>query len=544
MNNSIYVIGHKNPDSDSICSALAYAEMKRLLGENAIACRLGPLNEESKYILKRFGFENPLLMKDARTQLRDITLEVPTFITRKATVKEAWELMLSKTVKSLYVMDENNHVEGIVTASNLAMTRMLLPEDQKHLMQGVDCATLARTINGEVKYNPPVFSANGEVYIVTLYNSDAFKNEFKNSICILSDAQAKQKQLIEQGAKCLVISCGQKVSDSVKQMAAVHGCAIITTPLDTMNVAKYINEAITIDQIMTKNPICFKETDFVQDVLIQMAKSRVRSYPVVNADNEVIGSVSRYTLQGYQKKQFILVDHSSKAQAINNIDRAEVIEIIDHHNIGNIETDKAIMYRNMRVGCTCTIISLIYQENGLLPDERISGLLLSAILSDTLNFKSATTTELDKITASWLAKRAGIESIDKYAEEMLGASVALKDSSPHEILNRDLKAYKIGQYNIAIGQTNYQHMKDVQALLPEFKENMKKEQKEKKLDLLVMAFTHVMASGSYLLFYGPLSYVMAEKIQTVFDEHSGYDADIISRKQQLVPMLSQILSEM
>ncbi|MCF0115507.1 MAG: DHH family phosphoesterase, partial [Erysipelotrichaceae bacterium] len=312
----------------------------------------------------------------------------------------------------------------------------------------------------------------------------------------------------------------------------------------TMNVAKYVNEAITIDQIMTQSPITFKTSDFVQDVIEQMAKSRVRSYPVVNSKNEVVGKVNRYTLQGYKKKQFILVDHSSKVQAINNIDRAEVIEIIDHHNIGNIETDKAIMYRNMRVGCTCTIISLLYQENGLLPDERVSGLLLSAILSDTLNFKSATTTELDKITASWLAKRAGIESIDAYAEEMLGASVALKDSSPSEILNRDLKQYKIGKYNVAIGQTNYAHMKDVQALLPEFKENMELEQKQKGLDLLVMAFTHVMASGSFILFYGPLSYVMEGQLQTVFDEHYGYDERIISRKQQLVPLLSSILSEM
>ncbi|MCF0115632.1 MAG: DHH family phosphoesterase, partial [Erysipelotrichaceae bacterium] len=219
MGNEVFVIGHKNPDSDSICSAIAYAEMKKLLGVNAIACRLGPLNEESKFILKRFGFENPLLMKDARTQLRDIPLEECTPINRKATVKEAWETMLTNNVKSLYVMDAERHAEGVVTASNLSLTRLLSPEDQYHFMQSVDCETLARTVGGMVQYEPPVFENNGRVYIVTLADSAGFNSDFKDSICILSDSQLNQKQLIEKGAKCLIISCGQTVSPAVKQLA-------------------------------------------------------------------------------------------------------------------------------------------------------------------------------------------------------------------------------------------------------------------------------------------------------------------------------------
>ena len=240
----------------------------------------------------------------------------------------------------------------------------------------------------------------------------------------------------------------------------------------------------------------------------------------------------------------MLVDHSAKNQAINNIMDASIEEIIDHHHIGDIQTEKPIFYRNMKCGCTATIISILYQENGLLPDEKYSGILLSAILSDTLNFKSATTTELDKVTASWLAKRAGIEDMDAYAKEMLSASVSLTDALPSELLNRDLKHYEMGKYKIAVGQTNYVNMADVQLILPEFKENMEKEQQDRKLDLLVMVFTHVLAEGSLLLFYGPLSYVMKDIVEINFDDNSGYDKDIISRKQQLIPKLSMYVKSL
>ena len=202
------------------------------------------------------------------------------------------------------------------------------------------------------------------------------------------------------------------------------------------------------------------------------------------------------------------------------------------------------MYRNVKCGCTCTIISTLYQENGMLPDADMSGLLLSAILSDTLNFRSATTTEMDRVAASWLAKRAGIEDIDAYAREMLGASVSLKDSSMESILNRDLKSYEVEGYKFAIGQTNYSRMEEVQQILPQFKETLEKEQKRLKLDLLVMLFTDVMGKGSLFVFYGPLSYVIADMIQTKFDDHSGFDPSIISRKQQMMPKLSEIIKNL
>ena len=541
MNDYLYVVGHKNPDSDSICSALAYANLKNKCGEKASACRLGPLNEESKYILKRFGFENPLLLKDARSQLRDIDMDTPNLINEKATLNEAWNKMLTTNNRSLFVLNDDNQLVGILSTSNLSLVRLLSDEDLYNLMKTAKIEDIAKTIKGQIELAPKHFSSNGRVYIVTLNRSEDFQDDFKGSICVLSDGDDKQKLLIEKGAKCLIITCNRSVTRNIRHLADINECAIITTKLDTMKVARIVNESFCIKKIITTNVISFNENEYVEDVAAKMMKSRVRSYPVLDYDGNVIGAISRYHLQNYRKKRFILVDHSAKNQAINNIDKALVEEIIDHHHIGNIETDYPIFYRNQKCGCTATIISMLYQENGLLPDDKYSGLLLSAIISDTLNFKSATTTQLDINTAYWLAQRANIDDIGEYAKEMLGASVSLKDAKPIEILNRDLKNYDVGKYRMAIGQTNYNRLEQVQGLLPEFKKVIEKQQQDSKLDLMVMMFTHVLAEGTLFVFYGPLSYVMADVIETRFDEHSGYDKDIISRKQQLMPKLSAML---
>lgn len=544
MKDKLYVIGHKNPDSDSICSALAYAEMKRRLGENAIACRLGPLNEETKFILKKFGFENPLLMKDARSQLTDIDLDVPNFINENDSVNDAWKEITKSNHKSLCVINDDKKLVGVLTTSNLSSIRMQNKKEKEKLMATASLESIAKTVKGTIVNNPVSYSDNGKVYVVTLNESSDYEQDFKGSICILSDGYVKQRQIVSVGAKCLVITCDQKVGPEVLQLAKVKDCGIITTKLDTMAVATVIQESFPIKNVMTKDVIYFREDEYVEDVLSKMMQSRVRSYPVLDAEDNIVAAVSRFHMQNYKRKRFVLVDHSSQNQAIDNIMDASIEEIIDHHHIGDIQTEKPIYYRNMICGCTATIVSIIYQENGMLPDERHSGILLSAILSDTLHFKSATTKEIDILTANWLAKIAGIEDISAYATEMLSASVSLTDASPTEILNRDLKHYEMGKYKIAVGQTNYVNMADVQLILPEFKENMEKEQEDMKLDLLVMAFTHVLAEGSMLLFYGPLSYVMKDLVEVKFDEHSGYDKEIISRKQQLIPKLSNAIKNL
>lgn len=543
MSENVYVVGHKNPDTDSICSAIAYANLKQQMGVDAIACRLGPLNEETKFVLKKFNLDVPLLMTDARCRLKDIEMDKPTIVDAKTSMKEAWEKLFVLKNKSLYVVDDQQKLIGIVSTTNLALIRLMLDEELEALMRKASLEAIARTINGEIICDVDHFRNNGKVFIVTLNNDADYLNSFKGSICILSDDSRKQKKLIEAGARCLVITCGHEVTAEVRKFATKMECAIIQTTNDSMKVARIINESFPIDTIMTKTVITYQDSEFVDDISKKIANTRYRSYPVLDNEGNIVGAVSRYHLLKYEPKKFILVDHSSKMQTINNIDNAEVEEIIDHHHIGNIETSKPIFYRNQKCGCTCSIIAQLYKENGIVPDKAMAGIMLSAIVSDTLNFKSKTTTQFDIKQAEELSKLAEVD-LNDYALQMLSASVALKDSTPTQILNRDLKIYEIGKYKIGIGQTNYRNIEDIQKLIPSFKENLEKEQSEKGLDLMIMMFTHVMAEGTMFVYNGPLSYVMNDLIATVFDHTSGYDHEIISRKQQLIPKLSNILKNM
>ncbi|MBP3398584.1 MAG: putative manganese-dependent inorganic diphosphatase [Erysipelotrichaceae bacterium] len=543
MSEKIYVVGHKNPDTDSICSAITYAHLKQLQGVNAIACRLGPLNEETKFVLNQFGIENPLLLKDARCQLKDIEMDIPTLVHEDCSLKDAWDNMFVMKNKVLCVVNDIGALSGMVSVSNLVKPRLMSDEEVEELMKLAKVDTIARTIDGEIIVENPDYHCNGKVYVVTLSSEKQNSFEFKDAICILSDGEDKQRQLIEMGAAMMVITCNQWVSEEICDFAKEKGCVIVKTSNDTMKVAKTIQESFPIVTLMTRDLVTYKETEYVDDVSKKITNTRYRSYPVLRETGELAGAISRWHLLNYKKKKFILVDHSSKVQAINYIDDAEIEEIIDHHHIGNIETSRPIYFRNQRCGCTCTIIYQLYKEHGVVPSREMAGLMLSAILSDTLKFKSRTTTQLDIDTAHRLAELAEVD-LDQYAMDMLSASVALKDATPTQILNRDLKTYEIGKYKIGIGQTNYRNMEDIQSILPVFKENMTLERRAKEYDLLIMMFTHVMAEGTMFVFSGKLSHVMQDIMKTSFNDRSGYDPDIISRKQQLVPMLSEILKKM
>ena len=544
MNETIYVTGHRHPDSDAICSAITYANLLRMQGKDAVALRQGPLNEETKFILKRFGLENPLLMTDARMRLRDIDMDIPAVIHSNATVHHAWHVMLHAKNRSLFVLDDDDRLCGVCTTTNLSMVRLHPATSQAELMSHAKLADIAHTVGGRLIWGPEDWHSNGVVHIITLEGREATMFSLAGGISVLSSGAEKMRMLIKEGVRCLVITCGQTAPKDVVKLGEQYGCAIIETAEDTMHTAQVINESYPVELVMTRNVVSFTEDEYVEDVGSKMSKTRVRSYPVLNTEGRITGAISRYHTLDYPRRKLVLTDHSAINQSIGNVMDADLQEIIDHHHVGDIQTTHPINYRGVRCGCTCTIISEMYRELGIEPQPEMAGLMMSAILSDTLNFRSATTTDRDKKAVKWLAGKAGIGDVNEYAAEMLGASVALKDSTPHEILNRDLKTFEIGKYKFAIGQTNYSRIEDVQAILPAFRENLQKEQEAKKLDLMVMLFTHVLGEGSLFVYYGPLSYVISDLIQTKFDEHSGFDPDIISRKQQIMPKLSKIFKDL
>ena len=540
----IYVIGHRNPDTDSICSALAYAALKQKLGENAQARRLGTLNEETKFVTRYFDVEAPLLMQDARTQLFDLALDKPVLIKEETLVNEAWRLMDQTETRSLFVVDDNDELLGIVSTSNLAKMHWYSNEQLKDLMKHTTVESLNKTLKGKILVDALNFSPSGVVNVVTVINDPTAHIDVEHSICICSDNEAMLLRLIEEHAACIVISLGIYVSEEVLSLARKKNVAIIKTEMDSMQVARCIYEAVEVKYLMTKDPLFYNESDYVTDVMKKVTQSRFRAYPVVNDDNQVVGSISRFHLFGYNKKKFILVDHSSKLQTIKNIEDGEIVEIIDHHNIGNIETSKPIYYRNQRCGCTCTIVACLYQEHEIRPDSNMAGMMMSAILSDTMNFKSKTTTQLDIDICHWLADIAGVDDIEAYAKEMLYASISIRNAEPKELLKRDLKIYNFGRFKIGVGQTNYSDIEDIQSRLNDYKKVLSDEVESEQLDLLVMMFTHVLADGTMFVFTGDLSYIMRDIIDTSFDDHSGYDRKIMSRKQQLIPSISSRIEQL
>ena len=542
MTNPIYITGHKNPDTDSICSAMAYANLLQLEGDNAIACRLGPLNEESKFVTKYFDIEGPLLIKDARSQLRDIEIDEPTLIHIEAIVKEAWSEILGTKNRSLMVVDNKGKLQGVISTSNLSMLRVLSEQKLEDLMKQCTLENIAKAVVGTIVHKIDNFTSSGKVTMVQK-ESNTNKKELANSISFISYEEKYQIDAIKQGVKCLIIAEGVQVSDKTIEVAKQYQCAIITTECPIITGLKYIGEAYPIKLLMTTKLVTFGDEEYVNDVSNKILHSRYRSYPVLDEQGDIVGQVSRYHLVKHRKKQFVLVDHSSKNQSIDNIDHAEILEIIDHHHIGNIQTDYPIDFRNKRCGCTGSIINMLYKERGYTPDAKISGLLLSAIISDTLYFKSKTTTQFDIDTAQQLAKQAGV-NIDDYAKELLGASADIKDADLSVILRRDLKEYEIGKYKIAVGQTNYKNIEDIQTIKEEFRCLLIDEQENRGYDLIIMMFTDVTAQGTFFEFEGSLSYIMDDIISTIFNDKSGFDKEIISRKQQLIPKMGEIIKEL
>ena len=340
----------------------------------------------------------------------------------------------------------------------------------------------------------------------------------------------------------LIIYASNEIDDILANFVKQKDISLITTKLSIEDVLEIIHESIPVSLLMSKKIILFNENEYMDDVARKLLQSRYRMYPVVDNENNLTGMISRWHSNNYSKKQFVLVDHSSRTQTIDGIEYGEIVEVIDHHHIGGISTNKPIYYRNQIVGCTCTIVYSLYKENDLLPDKKVAGMMLSAIISDTLNFKSKTTTPLDIKTAKELSQIAEVD-LNEYAMKLLAASVNLKTEDFSKLMEADLKNYAFNNYKVAVGQTNYMDISQIQAKVNEYKQKIQDYQKKHNYDLLIMMFTNVKGDGTLFMYYGPKANVMSEIIEETLDQNSGFDKKIISRKQQLVPILSKKLSE-
>ena len=540
----IFVIGHKNPDTDSICSAIAYADIKNRTSQKVkyIPKRAGQINEETEYVLNRFGMQPPGYLSNIGTQVKDMDIRMSPDADKSMSLKNAWDLMMEKSIVSLPIRDKDGQLEGLITIGDIAKTYMDTTDSYLLSRARTQYRRIAETIAGTViEGNEHGYFTKGKVLVGTA-NPEMLKAYIEeDDLLIMGDREEDHLQAIAQNVSCIIVGMGIEVSEKVIKLAHEKEIAIIMSPYDTFTIARLINQSIPVRYIMkTDNLVTFNTEDFTDDIQNEMIKHRHRAFPVINKKGKCIGTISRRNFLDMHKKKVALVDHNEKDQAVDNIEKAEILEIIDHHKLGSLETMKPINFRNEPVGCTATILYRIYDEQRLEIPPKIAGLLCAAIISDTLMFRSPTCTQQDKIAASALALIADIK-IEDFAREMFKAGSNLKDKAPEEIFYQDYKKF-IAEGNVAfgVGQISSMDEEELQEIKVRLKPFMVSECGRHGITRVYFMLTNIMDESSDVIYYGEGSEEMGKiAFQQEPEDKCFHLKGVVSRKKQMIPAMME-----
>ena len=535
----IYIIGHKNPDTDSICSAIAYADLKNRLnkGNKYAAKRAGQINEETEYVLKRFGVEAPGYLSDVGTQVKDMEIRETPGVDSGISIKDAWAIMKQTSAVTLPITEEDGKLEGLITTGDIAKSYMDAHDNYFLSNARTQFRSIANTVEGTVVTgNPHGYFVRGKVVIGAAHPDKLGEFLEEDDLVILGDRHEDHLCAIEQNVSCIIVCNHTEVTQDIREAAEKNQCVIIQSALDTFSVARLINQSIPVKHIMKKdNLITFQTDDYTDNIKDIMVKNRHRAFPVVNKHGKYIGTVSRRNLLGMKKKQLILVDHNEKTQAVDNIDSAEILEIIDHHRLGSLETLQPIVFRNQPVGCTATILYQMYAEKALEIDPKIAGLLCAAIISDTLMFRSPTCTLSDKMAAGALALIAGINN-DEFAKEMFTAGSNLKGKTIEVIFYQDFKRFTSDKVNFGVGQISSMNAEELKDLKKRLLPMMKHECGKNGISMVFFMLTNILEESSEIICYGDGSGKLVEDSFEVQEKEGGYLLPgVVSRKKQLIP---------
>lgn len=542
----INIIGHKNPDTDSICSAIAYAYLKNIEHPGHYAARrAGNINNETNFVLDYFGVSAPDYLEDVNVQMRDIDFRETKGVPDTISIRNAWQLMKEQDVVTLPIIQNGNKLEGLITINDIAKSYMDVFDNNILALARTPISNLMEVLEGNlVCGNPHARIVNGKVLIgaANIDIMDACIEE--DDLVLVADREETQKAAIEQGAFCIIVCLNAKISPEIIRLAEEHQCNIITTYYDTYSAARMINQCIPIRYFMRRsNLVTFQLDDTLDSVKEIMSKLRHRDFPVTDAVGNYYGMVSRRNLLAMRRKQVILVDHNERSQAVTGIENAEILEIIDHHRIGSMETIDPVYFRNQPVGCTATIIYQMYLEQGITPPKQMAGLLCSAILSDTLMFRSPTCTPMDESAARQLSSLAGID-IETYAMEMFAAGSDLVGKSPEEIFYQDFKTFQVGDITFGAGQISSLNQQELEELQVKIHAYLEASYTATKCDMIFFVMTNILDEGSTMLFYGEQADVLVkEAFQTELTDNTCYLPGVVSRKKQIVPLLVSTLQQ-
>jgi len=534
------VIGHKNPDTDSICSAICYANLKqKITGNEFVPGRAGHVNAETQFVLDYFGVEAPRLVESVRTQVKDIEIRPTKGVDKNISLKKAWNMMQEANVVTIPAVTDDGILEGLITVGDITRSYMNVYDSSILSKANTQYSNIIETLEGAVVVGDKDAYFNEGKVLIAAANPDMMEYYIcPHDLVILGNRYESQLCAIEMEASCIIVCEGAAVSLTIRKLAQERGCTVITTPYDTYTAARLINQSMPISYFMkTESLTTFEDRDCIDDIKDVMASKRYRDFPILYKDGSYRGMISRRNLLGAKGKQVILVDHNEKNQAVEGMSEADILEIIDHHRLGTVETISPVFFRNQPLGCTATIVYQMYQESGVEIEKKIAGLLCSAIISDTLLFRSPTCTEVDKQAALKLAEIAGIE-VEKYADSMFAAGSNLNGKTDEEIFYQDFKRFTAGKISFGVGQISSLNEKELGDLKERMQPYLEKTLKDLGMDMMFFMLTNILTQSTELLCTGSgAEQIVANAFHTSAEGRVVSLPGVASRKKQLIPVI-------
>lgn len=549
----VWVIGHKNPDTDSVCAAIAYANLKNSLedrkenGTSAtefVPMRAGELNAETEYVLNRFRTPVPGLVTDVGTQIRDIHIRKTEGVSSHISMKKAWEMMKILGVVTLPVVRDNK-LEGLIVTGDIAKSYMDVYDNTILSTARTQYKNIVETLEGQLLTgNEHAYFVHGKVVIGVGTPEVLSSAVDSDDLVMIGDREESQMLSIASNCSCMIVTNGYEVVPEVIEAAKQREVVLISTPYDTFTAARLINQSIPIKHFMTKNDIIhFHLDDFVDEVRESVAKIRHRDFPILDENQNYVGMFSRRNLMDSQKKQLILVDHNEKSQAVTNIEEAEILEIIDHHRLGSLETMAPVYFRNQPLGCTSTIVYQMYQEKNVEITPQMAGLMCSAILSDTLMFRSPTCTQVDQEAANCLAEIAGVK-VEELALAMFEAGSNFESKTEEEILNQDFKIFHYGDISFGVAQISAMSRQELDRVQKRIAPKMESMMVDKQVQMLFVMLTDILNEATFLIYRGEnAAQIAAKAYKCPLSEEGIMLENVVSRKKQLIPALINTMAE-
>ena len=547
-NRPIFVVGHKNPDTDSICSAIAFAWLKERLNPNQryIARRAGQINGETRYVLEKFGCDVPAFVADVGTQVKDMDIRKSPKVDSECTLKKAWTVMKENDLVTLPIRNEDDSLAGLISMGDIARTYMESVVDPYMLSSAkVRFGAVAETVGGTIEVGDAESRFDQGKVVIAAAEPEMLRTHVQPGDLVIMASSIRHPLLaIECGASCVVLCLDAPLTDEIRAAAEENGCVIITTAMDTYSLAKQLTQSLPLRHIMiTEKLITFSTEDYTDNIRDIMVEHKHRAFPVIDKEGKCVGTISRRNFLGMHKKQVILVDHNDLDQAVDGIESADVLEIVDHHRLGDVQTRQPILFRNEPVGCTSTILYRIFQEERIDPTPQIAGLMCAAIVSDTLLFRSPTSTILDKMAAGALALIAGI-NIETFAAEMFRAGSDLKNKSPEEIFYQDFKKFNPGSVTFGVGQISAMAGDELDALKERMLAFMHNECGRDNVSQVYFMLTNILTETTELLFVGEgCKAIVEDAFKVPVSDEICVLPGVVSRKKQLVPALMNAMQE-